>query len=381
MSTRPYVVGLLAPLLAVVAMNQLVDAGGIGKTAVVARVAAEQGPSDLVVSPFQLEHRAWVRTRLLMPSECPDVMVIGSSTVGGMKDGFLPGVKLRNAFLGGPTVEDFEAVTSVLRASSCRPKALVVGVDPWWLGNPALDERRWMAWVDDYLAYHERDSLAFRVSTRVTIAWSKVEERLNFTTTRESAKLLFGSLRGQVTLGPRLSHDTPEAFCASITSEHYVRTADGHYVSCPVQIPKPAERRAIAEGYLRGNMHSMGEWREVAHERLDRFERLVRAWGAEYGRVVLLGMPYNPITHTALRRDERVNRNLDELDARLARMQDEHVEFLSLRDAARVPCAEDEFEDSHHAAPACVAKVATALAERTRLLVPAGVPVPKASAH
>jgi hypothetical protein len=367
---RTYVACLVAPLLAVAAMNTAADASGIGAASSLAELAAQQEQGDLVVSPLALEHRVWVKTRLARETECADVLVTGSSTVGHFADGMLPGTRLRNVYLGGPTVEDFEALTAMLRRTSCPRRTIVVGVDPWWLGNPALGDRRWMMLVDDYLEYHADASMLRRLDIRAEVAWSRIEERLNFTTTRESAKLLLGRARGATTLGPRLVHDGVEAFCASVTTEHYMRASDGHYVACDAWVKSGAAREEIADRYLRDNQHSMNDWRELAHDRIDRFERLVDEWRRTIGQVVLVGMPFHPTTWRRLREDDRVRRNLDELDARLSRMQKDGVEVMLLRDPAIVGVTGDEFEDSHHISPEGAQKVVRHLSEHTRALAP-----------
>lgn len=365
MKTWAYVVGLVVPLLGVVAMNQAVDAGGVGASAIVRQLAGEQGWQDLLVAPSQFDHRAWVKTRLLMPSECPDVLVLGSSTVGAIADGMIPNAKLRNAYVGGPTVEDFEALSVVLRASSCKPRAVIVGVDPWWLGNGAIVEQRWTSLIDEYLEYHAEDGPFAHLLVRSQVGWARFEERLNFTTTRESARLLLarGTLRG-----PRMWREGEAAFCASDPSDRYVRAADGHYVVCANQLPSKEEREAKASSYLERNMHEMNGWREVAYTRLDRFERVVGAWSRTIGRVVLVSMPYHPITYERLLGSPRVRRNLADFDARVAAMAAERVEVVWLRDPAKVPCVGDDFEESHHSAPACARKIATHLVEHTRAL-------------
>lgn len=372
---RTYVACLALSLVGVMALNRGIDAGGIGATGLVESLGEQQKPGDFIVTPLELERRTLVRSRLVHAEKCPDVLVIGSSTVGKLADGMFPGLVVHNAWIGGPTIEDFESVTAVLHRFACKPRAIVVGVDLWWLGNAALDYRRWMTWVDDYLEAHANDSAAYRASVRAQVLWGNLEESLNFTTTRESARLLGSRLLGSTKLGPRLWHDGFESFCASVTGVHSAFAADGHYESCPRQIPTPEERTLIAERYLAVDMHSMGSWRDVAYDRLDRFEALVREWSQNLASVVLVGMPYHPIAYRHLREDARVRRNMDDVDARLVGMQHGRVEFVSLRDASKVPCTGDEFEDSHHVANACAAKVARRLATETTALKATVVPV------
>lgn len=361
---RAYTLCLLVPLLLVLGLNSSVDAAGLGEAAMISRLAREQDADELIVAPVAIDRRAWVRARLAGGERCPDVLVLGSSTVGQLADGMFGSLSVLNAYLGGPTVEDFEALTMILRRTACRPRMLLVGVDPWWLGNAQVDDRRWMTLADDYLEYLGNSPLS-RIAIHARIGWSRLEERVNFTTTRESLRLLAGKLRGDTVLGAHRACTSAEELCSNARAPLSLTASDGHYVTCSALLPNASERARIAEGYLPSNMHSMREWREVATERIERFGRLVNEWAQSYGQIVLVAPPYNPDTYPRLRADPLVRRNLDELDARLEQLQGDTVTFVQLRDPTTVSCARDEFEDSHHAAPACVRKIAQAVAERS----------------
>ena len=66
---RTYLASLGIPLADIALMNHSVDASGLGAAKALTTVAAAQGPTDLVVSPLALEHRLWVRTRLLQEKD------------------------------------------------------------------------------------------------------------------------------------------------------------------------------------------------------------------------------------------------------------------------------------------------------------------------
>jgi len=358
---RAFAACLLVPLIAVYAMNLSLDAGGLRTSAQIVKLAAAQAPGDVIVSPTQFDQRAWVKARLERADGCPDILVLGSSTVGEVDSAMFPGHSVLNAFLAGPMVEDFEAVTAILRRTHCHPKMIVAGADPFWLGNAGVNDRRWMGLLDDYLAFDPARNALGTETLRANVAWAGFEERLNFTTSRESVRLMLARLRGQRNAEPRLMHATPEAICAASASKDlYLRAPDGHYASC--YRASESERREVASNYLKTNMHSMAEWREVAWDRIARFGKLVAEWQGDTDRVVLLATPYNPITYSLLLSDRRLSQHLGELDAALAEMARApggKVTYLNLRDPARAGCPEAWFEDSHHAARECVQRYAS----------------------
>ena len=364
---RAYLVGLLVPLIAAVLMNRVFGVGGLSETAKVTAYAKRQREHESIVSPAPVDHRAWVRTRLLESERCPDVLVSGSSTAGALSADMFPNHSTRNAWIGGPSVEDFEALTGVLRQMSCRPKAIVLGVDPWWIGNPAFTEVRWMAWSDDYLKFHADAGPTLALSVHARVYWASFEDDLAYTTTRQSLDLVAAGLSGfQDHL--QIREGTPEDICSHVPPNrvYYARAFDGHFEKCPM--PSDGERQTIARNYLRSNMHLMGTWKDFASHRIDQFSALVKEWTAMGSYVILVAPPYNPITYQLLESESRTHTLLSTLDDRLNALVEQHVMFVNLRDPALAGCEESEFVDSHHARRECAMKVANALQVRVRAL-------------
>src|SRR4051794_40650428 len=115
---RLYTASVLIPLLGVICLNYGIDAGGIGSRSTIERLGQVQAANTLVVSPLELERRPLVRSRLLHAGTCPDVLVLGSSTVGKLAEGMFRDMRVRNAYVGGPTIEDFESIAAILRRVS-----------------------------------------------------------------------------------------------------------------------------------------------------------------------------------------------------------------------------------------------------------------------
>ncbi len=345
--------------MAVFSLNYWLDASGLESSTTIATLAREQREGDVLVSSSQFDQRAWARTRI-SGGTCPDVLILGSSTVGELSSEMFPGRRVLNAWVPGPTLEDFEALSAVLRRVECHPRLLVVGVDPWWLGNPEVDDRRWMSLLDDYLAFDPSRTLPSTLALRAQVFWARFQERMTFTTTRESLRLLLGRFRvGDA--GARLVHTSPPGVCAAAHAELYTHLFDGSTFECPVWALGDDERRQVAAGYFAKNMHSMASWVEIAWGRMERLRRLRDEWATHADAVVFVGMPYHPTTFRELRARPRTLENLETLDRALKGMETARVRFVNLRDPAKVPCDDREFQDSHHAGPACVRKVALAL--------------------
>lgn len=362
---RAYLLFFFAGVVSAYGMNAWVDPSGLSVSAAMRTLARRQSVDELLVSETANDQRTWVHTALRERRTCADVLVLGSSTVGRLSSERLSPVTVLNGWLGGPTIEDFEALAATLRDAPCPYPTIVFGIDPWWSANPAVDDLRWMTASDAYARYHASAPWPSRLQERVRIGWARFEERLGFEATRESLRILVQTRGGREDSAgrPRLVRRTPEQFCAGSERVLYVRAHDGHSVSCPAWAYSRERVQAIADGYVRSNTHSMGDWQEVDRARLARLARVVESLSR--GRhVLIVTMPYHPTTYARLYEDSRVARHLGDLDATLTRMARGSVELLALRNPRRAGCTGEMFEDSHHAGPECVRRVVERIGPR-----------------
>jgi hypothetical protein len=357
---RPYLIALVTALSTVVALNQVMSARGADDR--VLQLAKAQRSDQLLVSRKEFDARTWVKARLTAGADCADVVVLGSSTVGQFAADMFPGQKFLNAWMGGPTIEDFEAVAFMMKSASCRPSTIIIGVDPWWIANPEVNDERWLPLFREYVAYHAADGAFATARIGAPVAWNLFKDKLTFVTTAESANALWRAARGHTEDGARLVDAPPEQFCKTIDSEYTIRSADGHYTTCPVFANSVEEVERRARDYLPGDKHHMGSWASVDTARIDRLGAFLRDW-ARSAHVVIVAMPYHPVTYAAMQANARVARNLAETDARLTAVAgDVGAQFLNLRDPTVAGCSAVEFEDSHHSGRDCVAKIATTIA-------------------
>lgn len=368
---RAFFVTLFVSLAAVYAFN-LRFATTSPPLETTASLAAQQTPNHIVVSDNTLYQRGWTRARLMAPptaeQPCPDLVVLGSSATGTIESEMFPGRRLLNGWHGNFSVQDMESYTTILGAAPCKPKDIVVGIDLFWSANASWNMEGWQELAGDYAAYQSALS-PFGAFVPLRVRWDEYKENLGFG--RSIDTLRAGRERGFRTDalargGVRLVEaKTLEEICARVEDrETYLRSYDGHYLRCPNNDTSVESSARQATDYLAGNIHNIADWHEVATARVDRVEAVIKAWRAKGIAIVMLGIPYNPITWKILTSDTTVGPNIRELDQRLERIATASgATFLNLRDATSVPCTAPEFEDSHHPRPACMRRVTAKAAE------------------
>ena len=370
---RPFLVTVLSLMSAILIFNLHMDIAGFG-SGEISPLATSQRGDEWLVSDRDYDQRAWVRARLL--AGCPQRVVLGSSTVGTINPQLLTGASdapaaALNLWLTGPSVEDFEALAQLLRATRCAPALVVVGVDPFLL-NDAVTSERWQSVKDlqrDFYRAHDASALTPQPLVDawgdVTLAWLKFKDLLAYQTTVSGLERLRAA--GATKLGPRLVPQLND-YCARTPSIQSVRHHDGRFVYCDEWLRPQAQVDAIARAYLERDVHSMKKWRAVSAERLKRLEGALARLTAAGSRVVLIGPTYHPLAHEALLAHAPTRALLRQLDADLDNMSARlGARWLTLRDPARAGCAAGEFFDSHHPGPSCARK----LAEQINALAPA----------
>lgn len=361
----PFAVFILVALsvcTATYAINAHYDVSALDQSALIERLATAQTDSDLLVWQDAFDQRAWLRQRLSDPRWSSQILIVGSSTLGGLRREMFPGQTLLNGWLAAPTIEDIEAATELISHTPRQPCAVVLGIDAWFL-NPVVDDQRWRSLTDEYIAYHRRHGDSFWASVQRPLRWwTTLKERLTFTTLRETLLFVRRARRNSEPLQPRLVRTPPPQYCRSIRSPEYIRTAIGDYIACPQFDNSQAVVDSEAVTYLARNTHSMAEWRSVDVERAERLrEAVMRVRG--YGdAVAIVAPPYHPLAYAALRADPVTARNLDKTDRVLASIATlTGAVYVNLRDPARLGCSATDFLDSHHTKATCGRRIAAAV--------------------
>jgi hypothetical protein len=355
----PFLSTIVALLLPVALLNAWVDLSGLGTDSRhVLELARRQRDGEVLVSERDYDQRAWVKARLASGG-CPGFLLTGSSTAGMFRASMLPGTTFLNAWLTGPSVEDFEAITTMLARADCTPRRIALGVDPF-LFNPLVTDQRWLTVRAERAAFRS-DGSAVAAAQGAVFAWQGFKERLTFSSTRDSLRFLLA--RGSTAPSlPELQSDPPESFCAGARRAPLIRHSDGHFSSCPRFDPSTKEAEDIAIAYVERDSHRIRSWPRVDEERMRRLFTVVQAWRKRGSEVIVFAPPYHPSAYQQLLKTGSVRRLLEQMDGLLATHAGAAgVRWVNLRDPAIAGCPPEEFLDSHHMRAGCAQKVVRVL--------------------
>src|SRR5262245_45127776 len=169
----PFFATLGSLVAGVFLLNTRVDLAGLDSGRRVAELARRQAPSQVLVSERDYDQRAWVKARL--EKGCPEVLLLGSSTVGMLASSMFSNPSFLNGWLTGPSVEDFAALASILQQDGCVPRRILIGIDPFLL-NPLVTDQRWLSLREDRARFRAGSS---RLQSFV-LEWQTFKERLGF---------------------------------------------------------------------------------------------------------------------------------------------------------------------------------------------------------
>lgn len=340
------------------AVNAHYDVSALDQSAMITRLAQSQSDSDLLVWQNAFDQRAWLRERLEDPRSNHDIVLVGSSTMGGLSAAMFPAHALLNGWLSAPTIEDFEAATVLLDRASHRPRTVVLGIDAWFL-NPVIDDQRWRSLTDEFIRYRreEGDGLwAWR--ERPLGFWAMLKERLTFATLYETVLFVRAARRYSKPLTPWLVRVSPEQYCRTLRTPLYIRTLVGDYVSCPALESPQVVVDSEAVTYVARNTHSMADWTHVDTDRAQRLAAVVKRIREMGISVVLVAPPYHPYAYAVLYSNAATARNLTETDRLLGNLAAHAgAVYVNLRDPATLGCRPPDFLDSHHTKVACGRKI------------------------
>lgn len=349
-------------------LNYCMDISGNRTMSQVSRLSMKQKDGEIIIAEKAFDQRSWVKGILEQKRNCPRVLIMGSSTIGSISQQMMR-VKTLNAWLTGPTIEDYEALYSILEKNACMPEKIIIGIDPWFL-NKRMVSDRWKTWMSKYQEYHHQKENMQRQENSWVRAWAQFKDRLSFITTVESFKFLVKSKSIQ-TDRVELFEGTTQDLCKSeylaksytdAGANVYFRETDGHSEVCPQFSRAKEEVRKISETYLSRNMHNVADWHEVNMDALTRFGTLVKKFRAQNSKVLIVMPPFNPITYSVLQKNSLIRDNLQKMNDGLEEISKRYgAGFLNLEEASVAHCKDEDFEDSHHGNQVCVEHVASVL--------------------
>ncbi|MCB1196818.1 MAG: hypothetical protein KDK51_00465 [Deltaproteobacteria bacterium] len=361
-----FCMALAGSLLLIISMNAKIDIAGTKTQGIVLKLAAQQIPNQILVSDRAFDQRLWVKGRLQSASTCPKLMIMGSSTVGGLKQTFFLQSML-NMWFSGASIEDLEALYVLLEKKQCTPENIVIGLDPWFLNKNQKSER-WQSLLDEYTEYQYEHRSFLQQWLWMKKKWIRFKDLLSYVTTKETLRYVIQSNGVTQIQVPRLVNMRISDFCEpdqinrfvdNDIKDIYIRDYDGHFENCQQHLPSPEEKLQIAESYLARNMHQMSNWNELDRDVIKRLKKLVQKYKNLTANILLVRPPYHPETYQILQSDPKIAQLLDQMDQALKQLSDdENVKYLSIINPAYVNCEQTEFNDSHHSNDQCLQKMA-----------------------
>jgi hypothetical protein len=358
---RSFWLGLLGVLSVVYAMNSVVDVSGLDSFDTIYRLSKAQTTQDILVWDQYFDQRPWLQAKLDDARNCPDTLILGSSTVGTIAAEGEPAESIINGWLTNGGIEELEAATAIMDRSGCRPERIVLGVDPWLL-NAAQSSESWRSLSNDVFAFRRAhgdfgalDVLAQSVEQR----WQAFKERLNYSSTLATARFVLRRLRQKLAWQATLVRMNPDAYCDSVTRAPWIRAADGHYHICTrLRGITPATALEDAEGYVARNTRSIADWERIDPERWRRLERVLRVWRSWQLDVALVSPPLHPVAYEKVTAVPKLRTLLQDMDGAIERAcRSIGAAYVNLRDPAVLGCTADQFRDGHHSDSRCASKV------------------------
>jgi hypothetical protein len=366
--------GTMCLLLALIYfVNQRLNISGNNSSLEIYNLSINQKQNDTLVSKNLFDQRQWVRGMIEGQKRCPEILVFGSSTVGIVSNDSFSRHTFLNAWLTGPTIEDYEAIFQLLHESMCIPKNILVGVDPW-LFNSQEKSDRWKSLLEYYWRYQHNQ---FKVSYWIEIAknkWSSFKENLSYVTTKQSVLKIWSDQSIHKSEAILIS-ESIQKICDSdhlqelipfSSKGFYVRDFDGHYESCNQFLLSDKKIKDIASNYLIRNTHSMASWKEFDMNTANRFEKMISTFVQRGSNVVVFSPAYHPITHAILVKDQRTSAMLQKMNFVLGDIAKKNLTpYLNFQDSALLGCKDSDFDDSHHVKYACMDRIV----EKLKLLL------------
>lgn len=109
----------------------------------------KQKPGDFLVRKEWFEQRGWIKAKLSSHEQCPDVLILASSTLGHFGYPLAKNYSVLNLWMGTPNPEDFEAITQMLEDIHCVPGYIVFGADAIYF-NEKMATPNWKALDSEY---------------------------------------------------------------------------------------------------------------------------------------------------------------------------------------------------------------------------------------
>lgn len=278
-----YVIPLL---LLVVGVNWGVDPGNI-VSGVEAKIASYLVAGHNVTNVFNIDERSLQKYMIMGVKSNPETAILGSSRVMLIGKNFFDEATLSNG-VSGASLEDLIAIYQLYRINRVKLKRVVVGIDPW-LFNINNAQVRWKTLANEYNSFFTNDKLD------QTYSKEKYFQLFSFSYFQESVKFYRKKL-----------NDKTIVVTNTIANEGMTRLPDGTiFYDLKYRTITPDLVLKRANEYIRGNVYSLDQYREISAEIVKKFDFFVSEMIKDGVVVEFLLLPYFPVVYEFLMSSEK----------------------------------------------------------------------------
>jgi len=102
-----------------------------------------------VTNVYNYDERLLQKHIILNSNTCPDIAVLGSSTIMLINSKYFKNRRVKNNGVSGVSIEDLIAIIQLYKTKNCLPENIIIGLDPWVL-NENNNQSRWRTLINEY---------------------------------------------------------------------------------------------------------------------------------------------------------------------------------------------------------------------------------------
>jgi hypothetical protein len=284
-------------------------------------------------------------------TQCPEVLVLGSSRIMPLHQGHFPTKTFMNNGVSAATLEDFYAITELYAERGCRPRHVVLGLDHWTLNsrinvgqNPQLflEGRRFLSRPD--AQQNGSNSLAEKLQYGFHSATSYLE--------------LFSPSYLQVNLRAFKDAQTPNPTRQRI-NDTFSKFSDGSIsYDLAYRSAKGIEVEQRVDNYLLNDFGEASQTAVVQPDILGDFMFFLDYLQANKAEVEFMLLPYHPkVFGEMLKHGESNNGHLESESKFREIAQARGIKVIGTFDPHALGLANDDFHDGQHCAQAVIDSV------------------------
>ena len=272
---------LLPAFIILVSVNYFGDAANLFSGNYEIRIAKGMLSGNNVTNVADYNERLVQRYVVGHSKMCPEVLVIGSSRTLEIDSSYFPGKTFFNNSVSGASIEDLVAIYEMYEQKACKPKNIIIGLDPWTL-NKNSGQTRWVAINSEYNAF-------LRELNKDTITQN---DDMNRYSQLISPSYFISSLNA-------LIKSRKLAIVKTTNNPMMTRLSDGSVsYGADYRNRTPAQISDMAKEYAKvNNIYSVENFNELSPQAIFLLESLVAKLEKEHVGITFFLSPYNPIVY------------------------------------------------------------------------------------